>query len=84
MAKKIDVKETVTTENEVLESIGVELNNTAVSIVSTGPLKYAVVKIKFDAKTGVTGSVEVVNSDLDFYEAQHQFKILTVNVGIFG
>ena len=84
MAIKKEKPMIATTENEVLEAIGVELNNTAISIVSTGHLKYAVVKIKFDAKTGITGSVEVVKADVDMYEAQHQFKILTVNEGIFG
>ena len=84
MAIKKEKPMIATNETEVLEAIGVELNNTAISIVSTGHLKYAVVKIKFDAKTGITGSVEVVKADVDMYEAQHQFKVLTVEEGIFG
>ena len=83
MAKKIVKEDTATTENEVLESIGVELNNTAISIIPTGLKKYSVVKIKFDAKTGITGSVEIVKEDIDIYEAQHEFKVLSVKEGLF-
>jgi len=62
----------------------IELNNVAISIVSTGDKKYSVVKIKFDLNTGTVGNVEVVHKDLDLYESQHQFKILSVNEGIFN
>ena len=84
MAIKKEKPMIATNETEVLEAIGIELNNTAVSIGSTGLHKYAVIKIKFDAKSGVAGSVEVVQADLDFYEAQHRFKVLTVEEGLFN
>lgn len=60
----------------VLESI-------AFSIVKTGERLYSVVSVKFNLNTKESGNVEVLHKDLDLYEAQHQFKVETVNAELF-
>lgn len=60
-----------------------ELNNLAFSIIYNGKKKYSVVAIKFDAATNTTSGVETIASNLDLYEAQHEFKKATVNAGLF-
>lgn len=81
MAKKIEVNiamiNPATFKPEpVLESI-------AFSIVKTGDKLYSVISVKFNLDTGESGNVEVLHKDLDLYEAQHQFKVETVNAELF-
>lgn len=79
MAKKIEQKEPT---KEVVETP--ELTNSAFSIVYTGNKTYAVVEIKFAAgSTNSAGPVKVVASNLDIYEAHHEFKKATIDAGLF-
>lgn len=60
------------------------LDSAAFSIVYNGNKKYSVVKIPFASRsTNSAGPVEVVASNLDIYEAQHEFKKATVDAGLF-
>ena len=60
-----------------------EMTSTALSIVSTRDRIYSVVSVKFNLDTKESGEVEVLHSDLDIYEAQYQFKMETVKLGLF-
>lgn len=77
MAKKDVIKKEV----EVVEET---LNNSAFSILYNGNKKYSVVEIKFNAgSTNSAGPVKVIKSDLDIYEAHHEFKKATIDAGLF-
>lgn len=84
MAKKIEPK-IITTDTEAgLNYKALELNNSAFSIVYDGNKRYSVVEIKFAAgSTNSAGPVKVIASNLDIYEAQHEFKKATVDAGLF-
>lgn len=84
MAKKIEQKVIPTDTEEGLNFKRPELNNVAFSIVYDGNKRYSVVSIKFAAgATNSAGPVEVIASNLDLYESQHEFKKATVNAGLF-
>lgn len=84
MAKKPEPKVITTDTEEGLNVKAPELNNVAFSIIYNGKKKYSVVKIKFAAgSTNSAGAVEVVEDNLDYYEAQHTFKRETINAGLF-
>jgi hypothetical protein len=78
MAKKIEANIAVIN----VETIKV-LPSTALSIVSVGDRIYSVVSVKFNLDTKEAGEIEVLHSDLDIYEAQYQFKMETVKLGLF-
>jgi len=86
MAKKIEPR-VITTDTENSLPGGLTINepqNVAFSIVYDGNKRYSVVAIKFAAgATNSAGPVEVIASNLDLYEAQHEFKKATVNAGLF-
>lgn len=82
MAKKIVEKEpefdlAITEDRPPLE-------NTAFSVIKTGKKLYAVVSIKFNPETKETGEYTVLTGDVDFYEAQHQFRTLVIKSGILS
>jgi hypothetical protein len=84
--KEEKAKNIVVTEGMVMttiEYIQPVLENTAVSIVKNEDRTYSVVYVKFNPTTLQSGSVTVLKEGLDMYEAQHQFKIATVEFGIF-
>lgn len=88
MAKKLEMKET-----EVPTSLsgGIsknEFTNMALSVVYNGNKRYSVVGIKFNPgssehPTVASSIVEIIESNLDLYEAQHVFKTQTVKAGLF-
>ena len=82
MAKKIEQKIEAIVAAINPETIEV-YDNVALSIVQTGEKVYSVVSVEFNLATGKSGKVTVLHKDLDVYEAQHQFKIETVNNGLF-
>lgn len=82
MAKKIEEK----TEQFKREYVAqpVKMNNSAFSIVYNGEKKYSVVEVKFAAgSTNSAGPVKVIASNLDIYEAHHEFKKATIDAGLF-
>lgn len=92
MAKKIETKpfgvqSTFNGDDSLpggLNVIEPTFNNKAFSIVYEGKKRYSVVAIPFSAGSSFsTGQVEVVESGLDLYEAQHVFKTSTVKAGLF-
>lgn len=85
MAKKLEsIITNVTGITETQLGTPVELPNVAFSIIYNGKKKYSVVAIKFAAgSTNSAGQVEVIESNLDIYDAHHVFKTTTVNAGLF-
>lgn len=82
MAKKVVTKRELE-DDQIVGDEFQPLTDSALSIIKTGEKLYSVVKIGFNPETGYTGEVEIVCKDLDIYEAQYQFKMLTVELGIF-
>lgn len=61
----------------------IEPTHSAFSIVYTGKKKYSVVEIKFVPETTYTTPPIVIASNLDIYEAHHEFKKATIDAGLF-
>ena len=80
MAKKLEIKEVTT----VVEIEKKPLENTAFSVIKTGKKLYALVSVKFNPETKEAGEVTIISSDLDFYEAQHQFRTTVIKSGILS
>lgn len=79
MAKKIETNITVISKDVVT----VLPTNKAFSIVYNGNKRYSVIAVTFNPKENVVGNIEVIESGLDLYEAQHVFKTETVKAGLF-
>jgi hypothetical protein len=78
MAKKIAAVK----NEEVIEEL-TALNHSAFSIIYNGNKKYSVVQINFDFTSKYTASPKVIASNLDIYEAHHEFKKATIDAGLF-
>lgn len=59
------------------------LPSVAVSIIETSDRLYSVISVGFNLESGQAGDIKVLHKDLDIYEAQYQFKMETINAGMF-
>lgn len=81
MAKKLVTKEEIVTEDFEPRS---SLDQIAFGVVKTGKKLYNVYSVKYNTKTKEAGEVTVLTGDVDFYEAQHQFRTLVIKSGILS
>lgn len=77
-AKEFEITTEVISENPILDNIAFGVSK------KEGTKLYSVYSVKYNPVSYEAGEVTILTKDVDFYEAQHQFRTLVIKSGMLS